>query len=291
MTANHPPPIALGISSYAYPWAIGVPGHPPDALMTAFDLLDMAVQADATNLQLADNLPVHTLSDTRWQDLLTKANGQGIQLELGIRGLTVPQLRTYLKLSRQCSASFLRVVIDGPHYEPSHDEIVATIREVLPAFRKVGLVLAIENHDRFRATDLTAIIEATDPEWVAICLDTANSLGADEGIYEVATHLLPYTVNLHVKDYRIDRLDHGMGFTVTGAAAGTGQAPIPWLLTELTRFGKCRSATLETWSLPAATTRESIEREREWSATGAAYLQSALREVNLPTLPTNQPTQ
>ena len=99
------------------------------------------------------------------------------------------------------------------------------IREVLPAYREAGIRLAIENHDRFRAHELVAIIAATDADYVGICLDTANSLGADEGIWEVARTLAPHTLNLHVKDYRIERLDHQMGFTVRGAPAGVRTNP------------------------------------------------------------------
>ena len=32
----------LGVGSYTYSWAIGVPGHPPDLPMTAVDLLNTA---------------------------------------------------------------------------------------------------------------------------------------------------------------------------------------------------------------------------------------------------------
>ena len=272
--------IAFGISSYAYAWSVGVPGYPPPAPMTATKLLATVERLGAQNLQLADNLPVHIMTDGGWRDLIDRAGRAGIQLELGLRGLTVDHLQRYLRLSQDCNATFLRVVIDAPGYAPGHDEIVRTIRRVLPHFIEAGVVLAIENHDRFRASELLDIIEATDPAWVGICLDTANSLGAGEDIYRVGELLIPSTVNLHVKDYCIARLNHNMGFTVTGTPAGEGQAPLAWLLRELSRTGRCRSATLETWSLPLETVAATTAREREWSAAGAAYLRSALTKVS-----------
>ncbi len=268
--------IAFGISSYAYPWAIGVPGHPPPTPMTAEQLLLEAQQFGARRLQLADNLPVHHLDTEAWKNLLRTSEATQVALELGLRGLRPARLRTYLTLAQQCRSPFVRVVIDDKGYEPRHDEIVRVIREVLPLYREAGVRLAIENHDRFRAHELVDIIEATDADYVGICLDTANSLGADEGIWEVARTLAPYTLNLHVKDYRIERLDHQMGFTVRGVPAGSGQTPVPWLLQTLAATGRCQSATLEVWSAPLANIQEAIAQERRWVEQGSIYLRNAL---------------
>ena len=274
--------IAFGISSYAYPWAIGVPGHPPPAPMTAEQLVQEARQLGAHRLQLADNLPVHQLADDAWKNLLRTSEEANVRLELGLRGLRPDRLRTYLTLAQQCRSPFVRVVIDDKGYEPRHDEIVRVIREMLPAYREAEVRLAIENHDRFRAHELVAIIAATDADYVGICLDTANSLGADEGIWEVARTLAPYTLNLHVKDYRIERLDHQMGFTVRGAPAGSGQTPVGWLLETLRAHGRCQSATLEVWSAPLATIEETIVQERAWVAQGSTYLRHALSTPSIP---------
>ncbi len=268
--------IAFGISSYAYPWAIGVPGYPPPAPMSAEQLLREARQLGASRLQLADNMPVHQLTAEAWNNLIRTAQQANVQLELGLRGLRPDRLRAYLTLAQQCRSPFVRVVIDEQDYEPQHDEIVRVIQEVLPLYREAGARLAIENHDRFRTYELVDIIEATDPDYVGICLDTANSLGADEGIWEVARTLAPYTLNLHVKDYRIERLDHQMGFTVRGTPAGSGQTPVGWLLDTLRAHGRCQSATLEVWSAPLADIAKTIAQERDWVIQGSTYLRNAL---------------
>ena len=273
--------IAFGISSYAYPWAIGVPGHTPDHPMDAAQLLQEARRLEARRLQLADNLAAHRLAQEDWRALVRQATTWNIQLELGLRGLRTNLLRTYLALAQDCQSPFLRVVIDDQGFAPKHDQIVATIREVLPQFRAANIRLAIENHDRFRVHELVHIIEATDAEYVGICLDTANSLGADEGIWEVAQTLAPYTLNLHVKDYRIQRPAHQMGFSVEGTPAGAGQTPIPWLLKTLSTYGKCQSATLEVWCSPQPTLAETIQQERAWVDQGSAYLRSCLQELTV----------
>ena len=266
----------FGLSSYTYPWSIGLAKRAHIQPMQIVLLLEAAVALDAKRIQLADNFPVHELSRQAWNDLISEARASQIQLELGIRGLTRDNLEAYLSLCTDCQSPFLRVVIDAADYEPPTDTIIEIINSVLPQFRKQKILLALENHDRFRAGELVEIIRATDPDWVGICLDTANSLGADEGIYEVTETLAPYTVNLHVKDYAIRRFSHGMGFEVTGRPAGTGQAPIPWILERLAKFGNCQSATLEVWTMPLETAELTIVQEQQWAASGAEYLKSAL---------------
>ena len=52
----------LGISSYAYSWAIGIPGHLPEKPLTVAGLIDKALQLHIERMQVADNLPLHNLS-------------------------------------------------------------------------------------------------------------------------------------------------------------------------------------------------------------------------------------
>ena len=128
--------------------------------------------------------------------------------------------------------------------------MIGIIRNLLPRIRQYGVVLGLENHDRFPARSLERIIQATDREWVGICLDTSNSLGAGEGIGEIVDVLLPYTVNLHVKDFQVKRVPHKMGFQVSGCALGSGMLDLPYLLQLFKGHAHCKTITLEVWSDP-----------------------------------------
>ncbi len=264
----------LGLSSFAYAWAIGVLDRLPIVPLTIPDLLQEASRYDLKRLQVADNLPVHELSKEEWQRLLSSASESGIRLELGARGLRPSHLKRYLKLATDCRSPFLRFVIDDRDFTPGLPEIRDIIKDALPLLKQNRIVLAIENHDRFEARHLAKIIESTDADWVGICLDTANSLGAGEGIKEVTSILGPYTVNLHIKDFQVTRLPHQMGFSVTGRPAGAGQIPIQWLLERLAGYGKCQSATLEVWSDPLPTIEATVARERDWVATSISNLKA-----------------
>ena len=254
----------LGLSSYSYPWAIGVKDKIPSSPMTVWELLDRTRKFGFSRLQLADNLPVHQLFFEEWKHFILKTAEAGVQLELGARGLRQEHVQKYIELAIGCRSPFLRFVIDDKDFEPEPKIIKEIIKAVLPDLKQANLLLAIENHDRFPAKELADIIESTDPDRVGICLDTANSLGAGEGIVEVIQTLAPYTVNVHVKDFRILRYDHQMGFTVTGCPTGQGQVPLQWLFEQLEKTGKCQSATLEVWSTPLESMEATLEREEQW---------------------------
>src|SRR6185503_10468118 len=97
-------------------------------------------------------------------------------------------------------------------YRPDPKTLASILREIAPNLD--GLTLAIENHDRFPAAILRDVIEKVANDRIGICLDTANSLGSGEGIEAVADILAPFTVNLHIKDFLVERVPHKMGFTI-----------------------------------------------------------------------------
>jgi 3-oxoisoapionate decarboxylase len=266
----------LGLSSYSFPWAVGVTDFKPHKPLTAGDILHFAAEQSIAVVQFADNYPLHTLSEEALQGVIKTARIKNIKIEVGARGLTRKMITSYLPVIRLMETFFLRMVIDDVDYHPSEQQVMRTIADILPELKAHNVMLAIENHDRFSSKTLKRIIEDTDPEWVGICLDTANSFGAGEGIHEVVSHLAPYTVNVHVKDFTIDRVSHKMGFRIRGAPAGAGMLDIPWLLNELRQSPLCKTATLEVWSDPASSIEETIGNERNWVMESIAYLKTLL---------------
>jgi sugar phosphate isomerase/epimerase len=260
----------LGISSYTYSWAVGVPGHPPTRPLDENGLLDKAREHGVSLLQIGDNLPLHTFDAARLDRLVRRAAHEGILLEVGARRLTLEHATEYIAIARRVGAKLIRFVIDDGDYHPEPATVTSTLRGVAPLLR--GLTLGIENHDRFPAATLRGMIEAAGSEHVGICLDTANSLGAGEGIEAVAAVLAPITVNLHIKDFWIERVPHRMGFTVSGRPAGKGMLNLPRLLDQLAPHGRCQSAVLETWPPPEATLEATRAKEASWAAQSIEYL-------------------
>lgn len=264
----------LGVSSYAFGWAVGVPGREPVAPFTERQLLAFARAHGLGVVQIGDHIPLHTFEPARLQALRADAAqiDASVALEIGARGLTGTHLARYLELAAFLGARLLRFVIDAPGYEPSADEVVALLQTFRQRLESSGVTLALENHDRFPARALREIVERTDSPGVGICLDTANSLGAGEGIGEVLRELAPFTVNLHVKDFAIRRVPHAMGFVVEGRPAGRGMLDVAALRDAVARHGRCSTAILETWTPPEPDLASTIAKERAWAEESIAYL-------------------
>ena len=147
---------------------------------------------------------------------------------------------------------------------------------MIPECKASGIKLAIENHDRFKAREFEEIIQSVGSEWVGICLDSVNSMGAGEGFEEVARILLPYTINLHIKDFTIRRVIHKMGILIEGSPAGKGMLNIKDLFESINKLDRCRSAILELWTPPESNIEDTIIKENKWANESLEYLKSIL---------------
>jgi sugar phosphate isomerase/epimerase len=269
----------LGLSSFAFGWAVGSPKSPALKPFTADTLLDFATAHGVPVIQFGDNLPLHAVDDAALEAFAARARAQHVAIETGARGLTSEHLQRYLAISRRLDARLLRFVIDATNYEPSVDTIAAIIREALPALRDANVTLGLENHDRLPCTSLRRLVDAIASEHVGICLDTANSLGAGEGIHEVLHHLAPVCVNLHVKDFAIERVPYLMGFTVTGRALGDGMLGLDETLRAVAAGGRCATAVVELWAPPEPELSATIAKEATWATRSIHVLRTALSQL------------
>ena len=266
----------LGISSYTYTWAIGVPGSLPAKQLSAFDLVDKAAAAGLNLVQVADNLPLESWSAEHLFDLYKHAENKNISIEMGGRGLTPEHAHQCLKTAIAIKSPILRMVIDGAGFEPDLNSVISIIKELQPEFESYKISLAIENHDRFKARDFEKIVQSVGSEWVGICLDSVNSMGAGEGFEEVSRILLPYTINLHIKDFTIRRVSHKMGIIIEGSPAGKGMLNIEDTVERLIKLKRCRSAILELWTPPESNIENTVIKENKWANESLEYLKSIL---------------
>jgi 3-oxoisoapionate decarboxylase len=267
----------LGIGSYAYGWSVGVPGYPPPPRpLTAAGLLNRAAELGVRVAQIADNLPLDRLGADELDELAREAGRLGIDIEVGTRGIGPDLLRHYAGIAARLRSPILRTLIDTADHRPDPDEVVETLRSAMPDFERLGICLAIENHDRFRAATLADIVDRVGSPQVGICLDTANSIGCVENLDTLVAVLGPRTVNLHLKDHCIFRLPHHNGFVVEGRPAGRGQLDVPRLLRAIREFGRDPNVIVELWTPPEATTAESAAKEEAWARESVGHLRRFL---------------
>ena len=91
----------LGIGSYTFAWAVGIPGRLPPTRMSAFDLLDEAVRLGVAVVQICDNLPFLNLTETEVDAFEAKSKELDLTIEWGTRGLDPVTLRKNLALCRR----------------------------------------------------------------------------------------------------------------------------------------------------------------------------------------------
>jgi sugar phosphate isomerase/epimerase len=266
----------LGVSSYTYTWAVGVPGSMPANPLTPTGLIDKALLSGVKLVQIADNISLDEMSLPELELLTRYARTKEVSIEVGGRGLTPERTMKLLKTAERVSSTILRMVIDSAGFEPDLPTINSIIRELIPELKSRKIKLAIENHDRLKAKDFEKIINAAGSEWVGICLDSVNSMGAGEGFEMVSEILIPYTINLHIKDFTIFRASHKMGLIIEGRPAGRGMLNITELINRLSETGRCESAILELWTPPGSTLDQTIETESEWAGESIRYLRKLI---------------
>ena len=268
----------IGLSTYALNWAWGIPGYPVENPLRFSEFLDLARRWGYEGVQIADNAPILELSESARQDVWKKAGDLGLFVEIGGRGLMPENLERHIEIASEAKSPILRMVIDGPGFEPDFGELPEILGKSAERCGEQGIVLAIENHDRFQAHQFAAWFEEVNSPWLGLCLDSVNSYGCGEGFRETIDTLLPYTVNFHLKDFRVRRQPYMLGLLIEGTPVGEGFLPVKSVVDRLDSMGKCQSAIVEHWTAPEETVESTIAKEMDWCQRSIRFLESVLKQ-------------
>ena len=272
MTTTH----KIGISSFAYCFACGSRQFTePQHIMTPHDLIDKAAALGAYVVQFGDNMPLEVCSDEELERIRIHAERCSIELEAGMRKATSERLSEYIRITHIIGGRVLRVITDGIGFTPDMQDFCRILASVIPQLEESGVVLGIENLDRFYAREYAEMIRAVDHPQIGVTVDTVNSLSHEESLREVLDNMAPYCVCLHLKDYVIKRINGGGGLKITGACPGSGRLDIRGCIDECSK----RSAfdfniILESWMDPCDTLEETLLAEDEWVKTSVTYLKN-----------------
>ncbi|MBA2251045.1 MAG: sugar phosphate isomerase/epimerase [Chitinophagaceae bacterium] len=257
----------LGIGSYTYGWNV-------EHGMNDMNLIERAKEFGVKLIQIGDNLPLHTFNEERLQVFGKALRQNDITVEIGAKGLLQLHLHQYILLCKRFNAKILRFIIDDNNYRPTVEEVIRIIKSEANLLQQYNITLALENHDGLKADEYAAIIKSINSPNVGICLDTVNSMGAGESIETILETLLPYTVNLHIKDFGIARLPHKQGFIIDGRIAGEGLLNIPLLLEKLKARNRCHTCIVEQWVPPEKDKGETNLKEIHWAERSIRYLKA-----------------
>jgi sugar phosphate isomerase/epimerase len=150
----------LGIASWTLPWAIGVHGYPsPQQPLGCIGLLEKAVEAEVSVVQIADNLPLHELPDQELDQLREAAAARGLVLEAGTRSLDVEHLTRYISITHRIGARILRTVLSGSLFGPQQLAAAeAAILKVLPPLERQGVKHSARRSSRGSSQELRALM-------------------------------------------------------------------------------------------------------------------------------------
>ena len=254
----------LGVGSYAYRWAIGIGDTYPPAPLTPAGLVRRTRDHGLSLVQIADNLQLHRQSEVELAELARTAKELGVSIELGVGSISPPLMRSYVELARRFGAKLIRIAPDQSDAAKSVRQLAADLCAVLPEARAAGAVLAIENHFHLPSPKLLEILEVVGDPAVGICLDVANSIAVGEWPEETIDMLVPHTLNLHLKDFRIAIDPYGVGMTFTGIPLGQGRLDVAAVFSALRRHGRDVSVILEHWLPKTGTIEAAIAAEDDW---------------------------
>ena len=152
--------IIFGISSWCYPWGLGVAvGPQPTKKMTALQLLEKAVEYKVDLVQIADNLPLEKLARNELDQLKDFAEANGISIEVGTKGIEKAHLLKLLEIASYLQSPILRVLPAFFGSSAVMNEVETSIREVLPHFEREGIVIVLENTEAFKANDYAGLMK------------------------------------------------------------------------------------------------------------------------------------
>jgi sugar phosphate isomerase/epimerase len=262
----------LGISSYTFPWAIGLPEAVPPHPLTPLQLLEKAQDLGVGIVQFGPNMPLDQLPEKELRELVKQAEAWKIDLEVGTIGIDPGHLREQIQFAERIGAILLKTTPERAKGRvPMRTEISNCLRAVLDDLTKAQIPLAIDN-SRVLAHELNEILESIHSPWLGAAIDTANPLALPQG-WQVSVRVLGHrTLILQIKDFVVQQAVHGMGFSVKGCPVGKGQLNIAWIVESFAALRLEPSAILESWPPEQKTLQETLALEDEWAKQGVDYL-------------------
>jgi 3-oxoisoapionate decarboxylase len=268
----------IGVGSWTFPWAIGtVKEHLPSPRMTPVQLVKKAGEVGAAVVQFLDNLPLIGASEAELQEVRATAQECGLELQVGTRGVTPTHLLGYLSVATALGAKLVRTM-GGWHGAPLPiDEMESDLREVMPAYAAAGVSLALENYEAYSTLELADLVQKIDHPNLGICLDLTNSFGALESADAILNHLAERTINIHLKEFVVERLPYLMGFAFVGRPVGQGKLPLETIFSRVADFGRKPDVIIELWTPFKKTLAETIVEEEKWARLSVDHLKSTNR--------------
>ena len=252
----------IGAGSYTYSWwAIQQQEQGASPKEIIFALVDKVYATGLRVIQICDNVPLEELSESQLIALGKRCVALGMELQVGTRGVARAHMEHMLELANLCGAKLVRTMLaDLQGKNASIVEGIENLRSVLPRYEAEGVVIGLENHDRHSTGELTGLLRAVNSPMLGVCVDTVNSFAAIETPDQVIHALMPFAKNLHLKDFRVRRVNRGMGFVIEGTPVGDGALNLQLLR----QAPESIAAIIEFWPPEQESLEKTVQMEDAW---------------------------
>ena len=265
----------IGISSWSYPWAVGVSKGPRlKRRLSVTSLIEKAISLDVKLVQIADNLPLENLPWETMVKLKRLAGDTGITLEAGTCGVNPGHLMKFLEIAEFLRSPILRTVPSAPGKHVNISDLEDNLNEVITEFEKADIKIVLENTVDYKTDELVRLMESINHPNLRISLDLVNAIGSLEGPESVMSKLGPWCGNFQFKDVVVVRSMTPMGFNVEGRPSGKGDIPIQWALDKLKEMGVHHPTIIELWPPWQGDIESTVKLEEDWVAESVAFMKS-----------------
>jgi len=270
------------ISSYSYKFSLGFKDYFLSNPMQITDFLLRARKHGSDGVQIVDNVAPEEYSERKINEILDVARAQNLELQWGFSGWEIGKIERLLHICSITDSKLLRGVFGEAFFKDESDpderlkKALDRILKVLPKLEQENVILAIENHFDLPTRELKLLMEKINHPLVRICLDTTNALGELIRPSEIVELLGPYSVAMHLKDFKISKIIGG--YQILGAPIGEGDQDCETILKQAIKINPDMEVCIElgmAWPGEEGSTKEL---EEEWVDTSfrntKAYLEN-----------------
>ena len=265
----------IGISTYAYQWRMDPRGPEPWPVER---VLDDAARLGLRLVQLCDLPELDDMSragaigSSRLAALRSRAEGLGLRLELGTKGIRPGHLLAYLRMAGELGSDLVRSMLVTPDHRPTLDEARRDLASVLPEFAASGVTLALETYEQVSTAELVGLVAGIGAEHLGICLDPGNVVARLEHPREVVEITAPWVRNVHVKDFDFSRSPDMVGFRFAGRPLGDGLLDYGHLMDTVAPESRGINRIIEQWVPDQGDPGGTIAVETEWAEHAVRWL-------------------
>lgn len=215
------------------------------AALTADQFLDLCVKFGARGAQL-DWSQIESHEPAALAKLKARVDRDGLALELSVPATCLETPSAYNEMATTAAALGVKRVrialLYGRRYETfkTRDEWTtwrakwfATLPGMKAAIEAHPIIVGIENHKDFHATELVELLQHVGSTQVGCCVDFGNNISLLEDPMDTLRTLAPFTVTTHLKDMAVKPTSDG--FELSEVALGDGLLPLQAMIDELKR--------------------------------------------------------